>query len=91
MASKTTRFIRFVRAGRPTTNSSCPLPSQAILLHADDWEFVYGLGPDQFRFPVEIASTSLRPDVVIFLCSNKTVVLLELTVPLEDRSHLAHD
>lgn len=95
MASKTTRFIRFVRAGRPTTNSSCPLrrplSSQAILLHADDWEFLYDLGPDPFRFPVEIASTSLRPDVVIFSRSNKTVVLLELTVPLEDRSHLAHD
>ena len=52
---------------------------------------VYDLGPDPFRFPVEIASTSLRPDVVIFSRSNKTVVLLELTVPLEDRSHLAHD
>ena len=37
------------------------------------------------------AATSLRPDLVLFSPSSKTIVLLELTVPLEDKVHLAHD
>ena len=32
-----------------------------------------------------------QPDVVILSRSTKTVIMLELTVPLEDRSHLAFD
>ena len=45
----------------------------------------------QLQFPVEAAVTFLRPDVVLFSRSSKTIVLLELTVPLEDNVHLAHD
>ena len=45
----------------------------------------------QLQFPIEAAVTSLRPDVVLFSRSSKTIVLLELTVPLEDNVHLAHD
>ena len=33
----------------------------------------------------------LRPDVVLFSRSSKTIVLLEQTVPLENNDHLAHD
>ena len=29
--------------------------------------------------------------MVLFSCSSKTIVLLELPVPLEDNVHLAHD
>ena len=67
-----------------------PLASQAILLQANDWTFLYDL-EGQLQFPIEAAVTSLRPDVVLFSRSSKTIVLLELTVPLEDNVHLAHD
>ena len=43
------------------------------------------------QFPIEAAVTSLRPDVVLFLVQARQSSLLELTVPLEDNVHLAHD
>ena len=67
-----------------------PLASQAILLQANDWTFLYDL-EGQLQFPIEAAVTSLRPDVVLFSRSSKTIVLLELTVPLEDNVHLVQD
>ena len=89
------RYIQFVRAGQrlPAPNHITqrkPLASQAILLQANDWTFLYDL-EGQLQFPIEAAVTSLRPDVVLFSRSSKTIVLLELTVPLEDNVHLAHD
>ena len=89
------RYIQFVRAGQclPAPNHSAqrkPLASQAILLPANDWTFLYDL-EGQLQFPIEAAITSLRPDVVFFSRSSKTIILLELTVPQEDNVHLAHD
>ena len=56
-----------------------PLPSQAILLQASDWTFLYDLnGP--LQFPIEAAVTSLRPDGVLLSRSSKTIVPRELTV-----------
>ena len=87
------QFIRFVRPGETLPRSADPrrpLASQAILLQTDDWQFLFDL-EEQLQFPVEIAATTLRPDVVMFSQSKKTVVILELTVPLEDNSGSAHD
>ena len=42
-------------------------------------------------FPPEIASTTQRPDIVIYSKSKKIVVLIELTCPLEDRISTAHE
>ena len=88
-------YIQFVRAGQrlPAPNHVTqrkPLASQTILLQANDWTFLYDL-EGQLQFPIEAAVTSLRPGVVLFSRSSKTIVLLELTVPLEDNVHLAHD
>ena len=93
MASRSNRFIRFVPAGTTLplqSHQRQPLSSQTLLLQANDWEFLFDLN-EQLQFPPEVAVTSLRPDVVILSRSTKTVIMLELTVPLEDRSHLAHD
>ena len=65
--------------------------SKSILLQADDWQFLFDLGPEQLLFPPEVATTTLRPDGVLYSLSTKTVILLDLTVPLEDRVHAAHD
>ena len=89
------RYIQFVRTGRrlpaPSNVTQCkPLASQAILLQANDWTFLFDL-EGQLQFQIEADVTSLRPDVVLSSCSSKTIVLLELTVPLEDNVHLTHD
>ena len=88
-------YIQFVRAGQRLPAPSHvtqrkPLASQAILLQANDWTFLYNV-EGQLQFPIEAAVTSLRPDVELFSRSSKTIVLLELTVPREDNVHLAHD
>ena len=54
-------------------------------------DFRFDLGSEPLQFPTEVAATTLRPDVVIYSRTEKIVIMLELTVPLEDRSHLAHD
>ena len=87
------RYIQFVRPSQCLLAPSHatqrnPLASQAILLQANDWTFLYDL-EGQLQFLIEAAVTSLRPDVVLFSRSSKTIV--ELKVPLEDNVHLAHD
>ncbi|VDI13370.1 Hypothetical predicted protein [Mytilus galloprovincialis] len=42
-------------------------------------------------FPAEIAATSLRPDIVIWSPGTRQAVLLELTVPWEDRIEEAYE
>ena len=64
----------------PTTNTILCL----LLLNSKGWEFLFDLGDSQLVFPPEIAVTTQRPDIVIFSRSKKAVLLVELTVPLED-------
>ena len=64
--------------------------SLAILLQASDWTFLYDLD-GQLQFPIEADATSHRPEVVLFSRFSKTIVLLELTLPLEDYINLAND
>ncbi|KAK0146506.1 hypothetical protein N1851_014169 [Merluccius polli] len=45
----------------------------------------------QLKFPGYITATSLRPDMVLPSESTKQVVILELTVPWEDRIEEAHE
>ena len=42
-------------------------------------------------FPVEIMATTLRPDIVIWSLPLKSVVLIDLTVPLETNMDVAHE
>ena len=55
-----------------------------LLLHlANDWELKYDDALEPLMFPIHIAQTSLRPDMVLFSNLTKQVILLELTVPME--------
>lgn len=45
----------------------------------------------QLRFPEEITLTSLRPDIVLWSRDTKQVILIELTVPWEERVDEAHE
>ena len=95
IAASKSRFIKFVRPGYDSSSNTVvsrrPLSSGSILLRADDWQFLFDLRPEQLLFPPEVATTTLHPDGVFYSLSAKTVILMELTVPLEDRVHAAHD
>ena len=89
-------FIRLVpehaASFRPHSSdrSRRPLFSSDALRCASDWVFLFDL-EDALIFPPEIAATLQRPDIVIFSRALRQVILIELTVPLEDRVCLAHE
>ena len=45
----------------------------------------------QLKFPDHVTSTSLRPDIVLSSVSSRQVLLIELTVPWEDRIEEANE
>ena len=51
---------------------------------AQDWGLKVDLGK-QLKFPGKVAVTTLRPDMVLLSEASKQVILLELTVPWEER------
>ena len=50
---------------------------------ARDWKMLVDIG-QQLIFPAEIAATTLRPDLVLWSRSLKSVYITELTVPWEN-------
>ena len=82
-------FSRLVKEGAPRLpcqrRNVRPLLSDDVLRCARDWQFLFDVGTGYPIFPPEIAATRQRPDVVIFSQSLRVVILIELTVPLEDR------
>ncbi|XP_061570034.1 synaptonemal complex protein 2-like [Cololabis saira] len=72
-----------VREGAKVTRS-CSTPSERGQLRlARDWKMLADVGR-QLMFPKEIATTTLRPDLVLWSPSLKKVYIVELTVPWED-------
>ncbi|KAK0145090.1 hypothetical protein N1851_016010 [Merluccius polli] len=77
------KSIAFVRAGdKPTPVRRTS--SAGILMSARDWQVLVDL-EHQLKFPSHIVVTTLQPDIVLVSESTKQAVLLELTVPWEDR------
>lgn len=67
----------------------CPAkPYAATLSRANDWKILTDIS-HQLTFPSEKASTSLRPDLVLW--STKSVYVIKLTVPWEDAVEEAQD
>ncbi|TWW64138.1 hypothetical protein D4764_03G0011460 [Takifugu flavidus] len=79
--------ITFVRAGEKAQQ---PSSFGGLLTTAQDWKLQVDLGR-QLKFPEHISTTSLRPDMVLTSESTKQVVLVELTVPWEDRLEEANE
>ncbi|XP_029943214.1 uncharacterized protein LOC115385372 [Salarias fasciatus] len=82
------QFITFVRAGDKVEHQTSS--SGGLLTTARDWKLRVDLGR-HFKFPEIILATTLRPDVVLTSESTKQVVLVELTVPWEDRLEEANE
>ena len=67
-----------------------PLFSSDALRCASDWVYLLDL-KDALIFPPEIAATLQRPGIVIFSHALRQVILIELTVTLEDRVCDVHE
>ncbi|VDI67758.1 Hypothetical predicted protein [Mytilus galloprovincialis] len=83
---KNIHFVNFVRLEKRKTTQAEGL---GILGTASDWQMTADIH-QRMSFPAEIAATSLRPDIVIWSQGTRQAVLLELTVPWEDRIEEAY-
>ena len=61
-----------------------------LLNGAQDWQMLADLAK-VLHFPCQIATTTVRPDIVIWSDSRKCVHLAELTVPWEGNFDLANE
>ncbi|KAK0141131.1 hypothetical protein N1851_021872 [Merluccius polli] len=80
----------FVREGEGQANLTSVGPGAGQLGGARDWKLVADLG-QKLCFPAEIASTNLRPDLVMWSASIKLVYIIELTVPWESSVEEAYE
>ena len=80
--------IKFCTADGVTyRNPALPLPkrdSTNLLQKTNDWEFLMDEEYKQVVFPPIITETAKRPDITIYSKRTKTVIIIELTVPMEE-------
>jgi hypothetical protein len=81
------KHINFVPAGTVMKGTKGGHPS--ILDGTNDWELRADL-MKQLQFP-DIVHTTLRPDIVMVSGKTKKIILVELTVPWEERCTQAHE
>ncbi|XP_066304443.1 uncharacterized protein [Branchiostoma lanceolatum] len=84
------QFIGFVKEGETKIGPKRKLEEEGIFTTASDWALQIDLDR-QLVFPEEVAVTRLRPDVILWSKETKQVVLIELTVPWEERAEEAHE
>ena len=80
-------YISFQKAGE--SKGASMKQSQGILATAGDWQMVADIH-GRMQFPANIAATNSRPDLVLWSEGTKQVIMLELTVPWEERMEEAH-
>lgn len=79
--------IIFVRAGEQLVTAQT---SSGMLNSASDWDLCVNLGR-QLKLPNYIMVNMLRPDMALSSPSSKLGLLIELTVPCEDRMEEANE
>lgn len=72
--------IQFVSQGGKALSSF--VRQRSLFSPGGEWDLRADLGR-QLKFPQQTVITSLRPDIVIWSTSTKTVIMAELTVPWE--------
>ena len=85
---KKVNYINFVTPG--ATVKPAAKIDEGLLASAQDWILNVDLN-SKLVFPVEIVVTKLRPDMVMWSRSAKTVIIIELTVPWEERIEVAFE
>ena len=81
-------FIQFCKEGETSNTRKKELTS--ILREVQDLTQQNDL-KTKLVFPQDICSTNLRPDILVTSRASKTILLIELTVPWEDRIEEAHE
>ncbi len=76
-------FINFVQAEQKKQGGKAPAPG--LLKSGGQWDIGRKL-----VFPQKIATTALRPDIVLWSERSRQVVMVELTVPWEERVEEAY-
>ncbi|XP_055496018.1 uncharacterized protein LOC129699945 [Leucoraja erinacea] len=82
------KSITFVKAGEKPRPQ--PKTRAGLLYTATDWQLPVDLGK-QLKYPQHITATSLRPDMIITSDVTKQLIVLELTVPWEERIEEANE
>jgi hypothetical protein len=85
---KKIQFIKFLKAGEKRSGATSL--QVGILASASDWLLAADVG-DQLKFPQEVAITNSRPDIVLWSRNSRQVIILELTVPWEERIEEANE
>ncbi len=88
---ETEKWIPFVPEGKaPKLKTKAANAKEGFLAKASDWRMLVDDIDDPILFPPEIATTNLRPDIIIWSEETKCVILIELTVPDETNLDNAH-
>ena len=83
-------FVKEGTTPNPTRKTHKPHRSPySILGRATDWQLLVDL-KKRLVFPQDIVVTQQRPDMLLLSQSTKTVIIIELTVPWEDRLDISH-
>ena len=84
MPLKKRSWTKFIKAGekgkKPQSNIQ-----DSMLKDARDWKLRVDLPGSQLRIPEHIAATLQRPDMILTSDAVKRLIIIELTVPTEDR------
>ncbi|KAL7889943.1 hypothetical protein AOLI_G00022010 [Acnodon oligacanthus] len=89
-ATKSFMAPTFTREGQKKPNHPTTKLEARQLDMAQDWKMLVDIG-QQLIFPPEIAATTLRPDLVLWSPSLKSVYITELTVPWENTIEEAYE
>jgi hypothetical protein len=86
--------VPFIRAGEKPPKKTLRVNSFGLLNNSRDWTSDFDLPEfhvdSRFAFPHDVAVTELRCDGYILSRSSKVVIIVELTVPMEENIPLWH-
>ena len=83
---------RFVRAGQPPNDVKKTQTNKSSMLDgSNSWKINADLKGMECRFPVTVATSNRRPDIVVWSEDTRNVFLIELTVPWEEAMDEAHE
>ena len=80
--------ISFVKEGQKPKNAR--KPTVGLLHSAPKWKILYDFQGSP-TVPSFLTVTTLRPDIVLYSCSIKAVIIIELTCPCEENMPYWHD
>ena len=85
--SSTLKFIKFVKEGQKSKSRK---GFSGILHSAADWNLRFDLD-EPLVIPSFLSVSSLRPDILLFSCSTRMVIIIELTCPCEENMSQWHE